>query len=39
MTEEYIQVSTTAKKKEDIEKIAKAIVEKRLLRVSKYSDR
>jgi periplasmic divalent cation tolerance protein len=30
MTEEYIQVSTTIEKKEDAEKIAKALVEKRL---------
>ncbi len=30
MTEEYIQVSTTTEKKEDAERIAKALVEKRL---------
>lgn len=30
MTEEYIQVFTTTEKKEDAEKIAKALVEKRL---------
>lgn len=30
MTEEYIQVSTTTEKKEDAEKIARALVERRL---------
>ena len=30
MTEEYLQVFTTTEKKEDAEKIAKALVEKRL---------
>jgi len=30
MTEEYIQVFTTAEKKEDAEKIARALVERRL---------